>query len=83
MRPLDLRARVYQVNHYLRKAGLGPTPPGRSPLRDGLKIAGIGMLSKSKPTTPDEILFSGLQRLAAPPRALKRWMRQLTSSVRR
>jgi hypothetical protein len=41
------------------------------------------MLSKSNPTTPDEILFSGLQRLAAPPRALKRWMRQLTSSVRR
>jgi hypothetical protein len=77
MRALDRRARVYQVNHYLRKAGMGPTPPGRSVLRDGLKIAGIGALSKSHPTTPDEILFSGLARLAAPPRMLKKWIRTL------
>lgn len=77
MRSLDRRARVYQVNHYLRKAGLGPTPPGRSALSDGLKIAGVGLLSKSNPTTPDEILFSGLSRLAAPPRMVKRWLSSL------
>jgi hypothetical protein len=77
MRAYDQRARIYQVNHYLRRAGLGPTPPGRSAVRDGLKIAGIGLLSKSNPTTPDEILFSGLSRLAAPPRMLKRWIRSL------
>lgn len=77
MRSLDRRARIYQVNHYLRKAGLGPTPPGRSALSDRLKIAGIGLLSKSKPTTPDEILFSGLARLSAPPRMVKRWFSSL------
>ena len=77
MRSLDRRARIYQVNHYLRKAGLGPTPPGRSALSDRLKIAGIGLLSKSHPTTPDEILFSGLARLSAPPRMVKRWFSSL------
>ncbi len=77
MRSLDRRARVYQVNHYLRKAGLGPTPPGRSALSDRLKIAGIGLLSKSNPTTPDEILFSGLARLSGPPRMFKRWISSL------
>jgi hypothetical protein len=77
MRSLDRRARIYQVNHYLRRAGLGPKPPGRSALSDGLKIAGIGLLSKSHPTTPDEILFSGLSRLATPPRIVKRWISSL------
>jgi hypothetical protein len=77
MRSLDRRARIYQVNHYLRKAGLGPSPPGRSVLADRLKIAGIGLLSKSNPTTPDEILFSGLTRLSGPPRKVKRWISSL------
>jgi len=77
MRSLDRRARIYQVNHYLRRAGLGPKPPGRSALSDGLKIAGIGLLSKSHPTTPDEILFSGLSRLSTPPRIVKRWISSL------
>jgi hypothetical protein len=77
MRSLDRRARVYQVNHFLRKCGLGPTPPGRSALSDQLKIAGIGLLSKSNPTTPDEILFSGLARASVPPRMLKRWISSL------
>jgi hypothetical protein len=77
MRSLDRRARIYQVNHYLRRAGLGPKPPGRSAWSDGLKIAGIGLLSKSNPTTPDEILFSGLSRLSTPPRVVKRWISSL------
>jgi hypothetical protein len=77
LRPLDRIARVYQVNHFLRRLGFDPTPPGRSKLRDSLKIAGVGMISKSNPSTPDEILFSGLTRLRTPPRAIKRWMRAL------
>jgi len=77
MRSLDRRARVYQVNHYLRKLGMGPTPPGNSKLADGLKMAGIGLVSKSNPSTPDEILFSGLSRLSAPPRTVKRWINSL------
>ncbi len=74
MKPIDRVARVYQVNHFLRRFGLRPTPPGRSALRDRLKIAGIGMLSDANPVTPDRILFSGLSRLRAPPRAVKRWV---------
>jgi hypothetical protein len=77
MRPLDRRARVYQVNHYLRRVGLRPTPPGRSKLRDAVKMAAVGIFSKRNPSTPDEILFSGLRRFSAPPRALKRWVRSL------
>jgi hypothetical protein len=37
----------------------------------------MGMISKSNPTTPDEILFSGLNRLVEPARAVKRWARAL------
>lgn len=74
LRPIDRVARVHQVNHYIRRFGFEPTPPGRSALRDGLKMAGIGMISKANPTTPDEILFSGLTRLTAVPRAVKQWL---------
>jgi hypothetical protein len=80
LRPLDRRARVYQVNHYLRRFGWQPTPPGRSKLRDALKIAGVGLVSKRNPSSPDEILFSGLTRLTTPRRAVKRWMRSLRHS---
>jgi hypothetical protein len=83
LRPLDRVARVYQVNHYLRRFGMRPTPPGQSMMRDGLKKAGIGMVSKSNPTTPGEILFSGLTRLSTPPRAVKRWVRSLRGPVTR
>jgi hypothetical protein len=72
MHSLDRRARVYQVNHILRRMGLSPTPPGKSPLRDAVKVAGMGLLSKSQPRNIDEILFSGVNRLMAPPRAMKR-----------
>ena len=83
LRPLDQVARVYQVNHFLRRLGMNPTPPGQSAWRDGIKKAGIGVLSKSHPTTPGEILFSGLNRLTKPPRAVKRWVRELRGSPSR
>ena len=63
MRPVDARAYVYQVNHYLRKLGLKPSPPGISPVRDRLKESALGVLSKSDPKDPNEILYSGLNRL--------------------
>jgi hypothetical protein len=78
MKPLDRRARVYQCNRFLRQLGLRPAPPGKSALRDGLKIASLGLLSKGRPTTPDEILYSGLnrlRRLAAPLIAARRTLR--------
>jgi hypothetical protein len=79
LRSLDLRARVYQVNHLLRRFGLRPTPPGQSGLRDRMKIAGVGLLSDSSPTSREEMLFSGFSRLTAPARFLKR----AAASIRR
>ena len=63
MRSFDRRARVYQVNHYLRRLGLQPTTPGCSVLRDRLKSGALGLLGKRRPTTPDDIMYSGLKRL--------------------
>jgi len=78
MHPLDRRARVYQVNHYLRRLGLTPTAPGRSAVRDSLKSGALGLLSNRRPTTPDEIIHSGLnrlRRLGAPVSRVRRALR--------
>ena len=78
MRPVDRRARVYQVNHYLRKLGLSPAPPGQSRLRDTLKSTGLGALSKSGADNPHDIIHSGLERLkrlAAPLSSVRRALR--------
>jgi len=34
-------------------------------VRDRLKSAALGIFSKPHPSTPDEIMYSGLQRLRA------------------
>ena len=61
MRQYDLQARVYQANHYLRKLGIRPTPPGLSPLRDGLKIRALGSIPRiRKPKTKYELLRYGI-----------------------
>ena len=75
LRSQDLKSHVYQVNHYLRKLGIHPNAPGRFAFSDRLKMAGIDWLSKSKPETHDEVLFSGLNRLrslANPLQAVRR-----------
>jgi hypothetical protein len=63
MRQYDLRARVYQVNHLLRRLKLNPTPPGKSSLIDKVKIYGIGLFSKRNPSTKDEVVRSGINRI--------------------
>jgi hypothetical protein len=65
LRSFDLGARVYQVNHYLRKLGLNPTPPGKVPRLDRLKIQTLGLFSKRKPASKDEALRSGINRLTS------------------
>jgi hypothetical protein len=72
LREEDMRARVYQVNRYLRAAGMRPSPPGRSPLRDKMKMAVIGAMTKSRPETRADILFSGVNRISAPLRMVRR-----------
>jgi hypothetical protein len=36
-----IRANLYRMNHLLRKAGLKPTPPGKSRLKDNFKSVAI------------------------------------------
>lgn len=60
---LDRRARVYQVNHLLRKAGFKPGQPGDSPWLDAMKSGAMKAISAPNPTSTPELLFSGLRRL--------------------
>jgi hypothetical protein len=53
----DVARRVYRMNHYLRKLGLTPMPPGKSAFRDKLKYAtlvGVKRIAKlaSKSSSP-------------------------------
>jgi len=70
----DLLARVYQVNHYLRKLGFEPTPPGKSALQDKLKMAFMGMFVKRKPETKLDLFYSGVYRIRDLLQAGKRMM---------
>jgi hypothetical protein len=36
--PSSMYRDVYRMNHHLRRLGLEPTPPGRAPLRDKMKV---------------------------------------------
>jgi hypothetical protein len=62
MRSVDLNARVYQVNHFLRKLGINPTPCGRSLIKDQAKIAAMSIFAKRNPKIKDDVVFSGVLR---------------------
>jgi hypothetical protein len=71
MRAVDTRTRVYQLNHYVRKLGLEPSPLGRAPWKDAAKIAALGLLSTRHPKTDRDAYASGIDRARIPARALK------------
>ncbi len=48
MRSNARMAKLYRANHRLRQLGITPTPPGRSSLRDGGKVAILGGLDRLK-----------------------------------
>lgn len=73
MPEMEARGHVYQANYCMRKLGLRPRAPGESALADGMKIRLMRALSTSHPRTHDELLYSGVSRLAAP----FRWAKQL------
>lgn len=73
MPEMEKRGHVYQANYCMRKLGLHPRAPGESALVDGMKIKFMRALSNTHPRTHDELLYSGVSRLAAP----FRWARQL------
>jgi hypothetical protein len=72
LRELDARAHVWQANYCLRRLGLRPSEPGLSTRGDRMKLAAIRMLSKRNGTDRDDILFSGMHRLATPLKLAKR-----------
>lgn len=74
MKSSDRIARVYQTNHYLRKLGFQPTPPGQSIYKDTAKIFTLGLLSKRHPKTKYEVIRSGITRV----QASARWLSQLS-----
>jgi hypothetical protein len=65
LRRLESRARVYQVNHYLRRLGLQPLPPERSALIDWLKSEPVKAITGAGPGSLEELLQSGPRRIAA------------------
>lgn len=71
----DRRAHVYQVNGFLRDARLQPAPPGRNASLDALKIGAMRAISRRKPATHHQALFSGVERLALPAKAARKLAR--------
>ena len=65
-------ARVYQSNHFMRKLGMHPKPPGQSALSDWAKNNLMRAVSKAHPASYDERLYSGVQRLGSPSRMARR-----------
>ena len=74
LRESEGRARVYQVNRYLRRLGLRPTPPGQSGLRDWIKRVPTQLLAPGRPRSLQELLESRPGRLSRPMDSLwRRW----------
>jgi hypothetical protein len=44
--PSSIYRDVYRMNHHLRRLGLEPTPPGRAPLRDKIKVGAAAVSRK-------------------------------------
>ncbi|HEY1781871.1 MAG TPA: hypothetical protein VGG79_15830 [Roseiarcus sp.] len=71
-RALDRRAKVYQFNGLMRRAGLRPTRPSRSKFRDRVKVGVLEMATKSNAVSREDILFSGLRRISRPFRLVRK-----------
>lgn len=72
LRELDRRAHVWQANYCLRRLGLRPREPGVWAAADRLKHAAIRAVSTRNTSDREEILFSGMHRLATPLRLARR-----------
>lgn len=74
LRSSEANARIYQVNRYLRRMGLKPTPPGRSHVRDWIKREPSRLLAP-RPRDLPELIDSGPNRLLRPVASLRRLWR--------
>ena len=76
MRETDVKARIYQCNHYLRKLGLEPTPPGVSIAKDRLKTIALGRLVNNKAKNKNELLRRNVKRLESISRIAEKVLRR-------
>ena len=76
-RPHDARARVYQMNHCLRRLGLDPMPPGISPTKDFLKSRLLQAMSPRNPKSKEDVLSGGISRIIAAERSAKAMLQRL------
>ncbi|SCK51903.1 hypothetical protein VAR608DRAFT_5232 [Variovorax sp. HW608] len=51
----SMRADVYRANHYLRRLGINPSPPGRSSLRDRAKVMAFSIANALTPLRTDPL----------------------------
>jgi hypothetical protein len=65
LKNFDDRARVYQVNRYLRKLGVEPDELGKSVSKDNFKSFLMSCIAKKSPESVDEVIYSGVDRIQA------------------
>jgi len=82
MRETDIKARIYQCNHYLRKLDFVPTPPRQSAIKDRLKILALSRLGKAKAANKNELLRQNLKRLDGISRVVGKVLRRSPNSDR-
>lgn len=80
MRETDVKSRIYQCNHYLRKLNFNPTPPGRSAVKDRLKIMALSRLGKNRATNKNELLRQTVRRLDGASRIVEKVLRRPETS---
>lgn len=67
----DREARIWQVNHALRRMGLTPSPPGKSALRDRLKELALARFPPTRVfANKSDVIRHGVGRLQALERVL-------------
>jgi hypothetical protein len=82
MRETDVKARIYQCNHYLRKLNFAPTPPGQSAVKDWLKVIALGRLGRAKAANKNELLRQNVKRLEGFSRIAEKALRRSTNTDR-
>ena len=70
IRETDVKARIYQCNHYLRKLDFVPTPPGQSAFKDRLKVMALGRVGKTNAANKNELLRQNVKRLEGASRVI-------------
>lgn len=76
MRETDVKSRIYQCNHYLRKLDFTPTPPGLSAAKDRLKIMALSRIRNGKVSNKYELLRQNINRLEGASRIIEKVLKR-------